>query len=164
MLTKKMGHIWTIVSRGKPYLPGRAAKPRFIRSFSVRQRSYQGFMLLEVMVSLAILATAFVAVLKLHSDSIEMLITSRIHTKGAELAQYKMTEIELVGPGKIALLSGEFEELAPDYTWNIDIETTPSEQWKKVTVSVKNKNMRGGGQFQLVEYMSVLPIPEESRR
>lgn len=126
--------------------------------------SYSGFTLLEVMVSLAILATAFVAALKLHSDSIEMLISSRIHTKAAELAQYKMTEIELVGLKNIALMSGEFEELAPDYTWNVDIESTTSEQWKKVTVSVKNRNARAGSQFRLTEFMNVVPVPEESRR
>ena len=60
-----------------------------------------GFTLLEVLVAMAILATAFAAVLRLHSDSMDMVIASRAHTKALELAQYKMTEIELSGPEKL---------------------------------------------------------------
>ena len=44
-------------------------------------RRSKGFTLLEVMVSLIIIATAFAAVLRLHSDSMEMVINSRVQTK-----------------------------------------------------------------------------------
>ena len=46
----------------------------------------RGFSLLEVMVAMAILATAFTAVLKLHSDAMDMVIAGRMHTQEAELA------------------------------------------------------------------------------
>ena len=114
-----------------------------------------GFTLLEVMVALAILATAFTALLKLHSDSIEMAVSSRVHTKAAELAQYKMTEIELTGLNKLNFMTGEFEKYAPDYAWRINIEQTGVGLWAKVTVSVNNKKIDKGGEFQLTEYMLV---------
>ncbi len=112
-----------------------------------------GFTFLEVMVALAILATAFAAVLKLHADSIEMLVASRIHTSAAQLAQYKMTEVELTGVENLPFLSGEFEDLAPDYTWNIEVEPTGIKDWRKITVTVSNKLIRRGGNYQLTQYM-----------
>lgn len=115
--------------------------------------SCQGFTLLEVMVSLAILATAFVAVLKLHADSVEMLIASRIHTTAAQLAQFKMTEVEITDPEDLRLLSGEFGDLAPDYAWKIGIEPTPVLDWNKVTVTVTNRYLRGGGDYELTQFL-----------
>ncbi len=137
----------------------RAAKPRFINFLTCRQKFYRGFTLLEVMVSLAILATAFTAVLKLHSDSMEMVISSQAHTKGADLAQYKMTEIEIAGLKNLPFMSGEFGEVAPEYSWNIKIEPTPIKLWTKVTVTVSNRNIGKGGEFRLTEYM--LPSGKE---
>ena len=126
----------------------------------VHKKSISGFTLLEVMVSLAIIATAFTAVLKLHSDSIEMVISSRVHTKAAQLAQYKMTEIEVVGLRNLPFMSGEFGDLAPEYTWNIGIEPTPISSFVKVTVNVNNRNVGEGGGFELTEYM--LSGPEKN--
>ncbi len=105
------------------------------------------------MVALAILATAFVAVLKLHADSVEMIIASRTHTSAAQLAQFKMTEVEIQGLENLRLLSGEFSELAPDYGWKISVEPTPLMDWNKVTVTVTNRYMRQGGEYQLTEYI-----------
>jgi type II secretion system protein I len=119
-----------------------------------KSRLHQGFTLLEVMVSLAILATAFAAALRLHSDSIGVLISTRIHTKAAELAQYKMTEIEMVGLKNLGLRSGEFGELAPDYVWEMRIDDTPSEYWKVVTVHVRNSRGGRAGEFDLSQFMT----------
>ena len=127
-----------------------AAKPRCIKF-------YPGFTLLEVMVSLAILATAFAAVLRLHSDSMEMLISSRVHTRAAELAQYKMIEIESVGLKNFPFMSGGFGDLAPEYSWEISTEQMSIASWTKVTVTVNNRNMGKGGEFQLIEYMLTNP-------
>ena len=144
----------------KSVTQSRLSAGRFIKFLKTSQKFYQGFTLLEVMVSLAILATAFTAVLKLHSDSMEMVISSQAHTKGADLAQYKMTEIEIAGLKNLPFMSGEFEEFAPEYSWNINIEPTPITLWTKVTVTVSNKNIGKGGEFRLTEYM-LLSGPEE---
>jgi general secretion pathway protein I len=114
---------------------------------------YSGFTLLEVMVALAILATAFVAVLKLHADSVEMMIASRVHTTAAQLAQFKMTEVEIQGVENLRLLSGEFGELAPEYGWKISVEPSPLMNWSKVTVTVANRDIRQGGEYELTEYI-----------
>jgi prepilin-type N-terminal cleavage/methylation domain-containing protein len=118
-----------------------------------------GFTLLEVMVALAVLATAFAAALKLHSDSVEMVISSHVHSRASELAQYKMTEIELIGVKNLLLMSGEFDDLDPEYAWDINIEPTPLDPWVSVTVSVRRRGVGKGGGFQLTEYM--LPESEE---
>jgi hypothetical protein len=112
------------------------------------------------MVALAILATAFAAVLRLHADSIEMLLASRMHTSAAQLAQYKMTQIEVTGIENLPFLSGEFENLAPDYKWNVEVEPTGMKDWRKITVTVSNKLVRKGGDYQLTEFMSS-PKPEQ---
>lgn len=106
------------------------------------------------MVALVILATAFAAALRLHSDSMGVLISARIHTKAAELAQFKMTELEMVGLGEIRMTSGDFGEIAPDYVWDVQVENTPAELWKKVTVRVVNRHGGRAGEYELVEYMS----------
>lgn len=131
-----------------------AAKPRYIKWRSHFIKRNAGFTLLEVMVSLAILATAFAAALRLHSDSMGVLISTRIHTKAAELAQYKMTEIEMVGFKESGLPSGDFGELAPDYVWEVRVEDTPAEFWKMITVRVRNRHGGKAGEFELTEYMA----------
>ncbi|MEW6664829.1 MAG: prepilin-type N-terminal cleavage/methylation domain-containing protein [Thermodesulfobacteriota bacterium] len=124
-----------------------------------------GFTLLEVMVSLAILATAFAAALRLHSDSMGMLISSRIHTNAAELAQFKMTDIERLGITNMGATEGDFGDMAPDYFWDIQVENTPDPFWKKVTVVVRNRHGGRAGECRLVEYMlqGLRPGPETSR-
>jgi general secretion pathway protein I len=124
-----------------------------MKSSSNRRRFHEGFTLLEVMVALAILATAFSAALRLHSDCMEMLISSRIHTKAAELAQYKMTEMELTGFRDLGIPSGEFGELEPDYVWDVRVESTPSELFKNVTVAVRNRHGGKSGEFELSQYI-----------
>jgi general secretion pathway protein I len=118
------------------------------------RRGAAGFTLLEVMVAIAILATAFTAALRLHSDSMGALISARIHTKAAELAQFKMTEFEMADLNEIRMTSGDFGDLAPDYVWAVQVENTPAELWKKVTVRVANKHGGRTGEFELTEYMS----------
>jgi prepilin-type N-terminal cleavage/methylation domain-containing protein len=135
-----------------------ATKSRFTGFLTNRDKTCHGFTLLEVMVSLAILATAFAAVLSLHADSVDMVISSRFHSKAAELAQYKMTELELAGLKNIPFMSGEFGDLAPAYTWDINTEPTPVNPWIKVTVTVANRNLPKGGVFQLTEYMLSGPV------
>ena len=128
-----------------------------------RKEGEPGFSLLEVMVAMAILATAFTAVLKLHSDAMDMVIAGRMHTQEAELAQYKLTEIELGGLEGLEVQSGEFGEIAPQYAWNVDIEPTPLESWTKVTVTVRNIHVRRGGEFHLTTYLMASKPDEEEK-
>lgn len=128
----------------------------FLRGITVTNHvflSHRGFTLLEVMVSLAILATAFAAALRLHSDSMGLLISSRIHTKAAELAQFKMTDIERLGLKNMGPREGDFGDVAPDYVWDIQVEETADPFWRKVAVIVRNRHGGRAGEYRLVEYM-----------
>ncbi|MBW2016435.1 MAG: type II secretion system protein [Deltaproteobacteria bacterium] len=125
---------------------------------SKRRRCFSGFTLLEVMVSMAILATAFAAVLSLHSDSLKLAISSRIQTKASELAQMKMTDIELRGLENVSIMSGEFADYAPDYTWEIRIEPTSYPPWNKVTVIVRNRHFGEKNAYHLTEFLPYGPV------
>lgn len=107
---------------------------------------------------MAILATAFAAVLRLHSDSMNMVIAGRVHSKALELAQYKMTEIELAGVENVAMLSGDFDEEAADYHWKITIEPSVMPPWSTVTVVVANRNLKEGGRVALTSHMLSAPL------
>ena len=115
------------------------------------------------MVAMAILATAFAAVLRLHSDSMDMVLESRIKTKALELAQYKMTDLELSGLGNLGLQSGEFDDLAPDYQWEVSVEPAAIAPWSRVTVYVRNRHMKSGG-VRLTSYMLSRPLKFEEIR
>lgn len=119
-----------------------------------------GFTLLEVMVAMAILATAFAAVLRLHSDSMDMVLASRVHTRALELAQYKMTELELAGLDNLGLQSGEFDDVAPDYQWEVSVEPAAVAPWSQVTVHVSNRHMKGNG-VRLTSYVLSGPLKAE---
>jgi type II secretion system protein I len=126
--------------------------------------SRRGFTLLEVLVSMAVLATALAAVLRLHSDSMDMVIAGRTHTKALELAQYKMTEIELTGIQDVTMLSGDFGERAPDYRWELQVEPAVMDPWSKVTVIVANRNLKEGGRVRLTSYLLAAPLEIEQLR
>lgn len=122
-----------------------------------------GFTLLEVMVAMVILATAFTAVLRLHADSMDMLIESRLHTRSVELAQLKMTEIEIKGVQEISAYSGTFPEIAPDYLWEIEIEPAAVAPWNRVKVYVRNRHVKGKG-VSLTSYMLAGELTVDSIR
>ena len=84
--------------------------------------------------------------------------------KALELAQYKMTEIELSGVQGVGLLSGEFQDLDPDYQWEVHIDPTGMGPWNKVTVVVWNRNLREGGRIHLTSYMLSAPMEIEHLR
>jgi hypothetical protein len=117
------------------------------------------------MVSLAILATAFAAALRLHSDSMGMIISSRIHSKAAELAQFKMTDIERLGLNDMGPREGDFGESDPDYVWDVQMGETPDPFWRKVTVVVRNRHGGQAGAYSLTEYIlqGQRPGPAEAR-
>ena len=93
----------------------------------------------------------------------DMVIAGRTHTQGAELAQYKLTEIELAGLEGLALQSGEFGEIAPQYAWDVTVEPTPLESWSKVTVTVNNIHLRSGDEFRLTTYLLKSKPDEEEK-
>ena len=73
-----------------------------------------GFTLLEVLVAMAILATALVGLVSLHNRSLQLTIrTDRLST-ATLLAQEMLTRTQLEGLRARRQTSGDFSELYPD--------------------------------------------------
>jgi general secretion pathway protein I len=76
-------------------------------------REEAGFTLLEVMVAVAILATAFTALLGLHARNLRTIAYDRAYTEALFLARERIAELELSGAPDIGDQSGDFEGVYP---------------------------------------------------
>lgn len=116
---------------------------------SRRRRAQHGFTLLEVMVALAILATAFTALLGLHAQNLKTIARERGYTEALFLARERLAQIELQGAPDIGTSSGDFESLYPGeypgYVWELSVIPTPMLQdIREVTVRVVPPDGIGG--------------------
>ncbi len=80
-----------------------------------------GFTLLEVMIAIAIMATALVAVLASQSQSLSLASEAKFNTTAALLAQSKIAEIEAASPEDVVSDSGDFGEDFPNYRWELTV-------------------------------------------
>ena len=94
-----------------------------------------GFTLLEILVCLAILAIAFIAVLKSTLQVQDSLAQSRFRNRASQLGAEKIAEIRLQGPDAIGAWQGEFEE-HPQYRWSIDVRPTSADRLQRVVLHV----------------------------
>jgi general secretion pathway protein I len=85
-----------------------------------------GFTLLEVMVSLSIIAIVLVSVYRLVSQTIFMNIRSRFDTIAPLLAQKKLEELE-INLKDISSGSGDFGDDFPGFEWKTSISTVTSD-------------------------------------
>ncbi len=102
-----------------------------------------GFTLIEVLISLAIMAIVLVAVFKLHAQSLSMNVATRFHTTAALLLQTKLTEITSTPLDELASDSGDFAQAFTGYRWqsvieDIDTDTLGpvSAQLKRITITI----------------------------
>ncbi len=90
-----------------------------------RHADTSGFTLLEVMVALAILATAFTALLSLHAQNLRTVARERGYTEALFLARERLAEIELQGAPEVGTSSGDFEGPYPGeypgYRWELSV-------------------------------------------
>jgi general secretion pathway protein I len=115
--------------------------------FPVSKRR-DGFTLLEVMVSVAIMSIVLVSVHKLHSQSLTMNTQAQFYTQAPMLAQSKLSEMEADSESDYANDSGDFGENFPGYTWEVAVEEIAlealgetSQDLKKIDVTVSyNEN------------------------
>jgi general secretion pathway protein I len=121
-------------------------KDIFIR-INTTIRSCKGFTLLEVMVSVAIIAIVFVSILKLQGQTILMNETIRFYTIAPLLADEKISDIKL-NPSNFELSSsGDFGDEYPGYTWKVQVEEmkidvmeSPQLTLKKIDVFISLNN------------------------
>lgn len=78
-----------------------------------RRDRARGFTLLEVMVAMAVLATAFTALLGLHVRNLEVVARDQAYLEAVLLARTLMTQVELAGAVEVGETSGDFETSYP---------------------------------------------------
>jgi prepilin-type N-terminal cleavage/methylation domain-containing protein len=100
---------------------------------SERQR---GFTLLEVMISLAVLAACLVVLFKLQSQTVDSVAESRLMTESLMLARAKMAEMEAAGFPELGQEEGDFGEKYPGYRWIRDVTETGVDALRKVSLVV----------------------------
>lgn len=99
-------------------------------------RSDRGFTLLEVMVALAIIATALVTLLGTHLMSLNLAQKNREQTLAALLARQKMEGALTTPFDSLASDSGDFESDYPTCEWELEVENADVENLKKVTITI----------------------------
>ena len=97
-----------------------------------------GFTLLEVLISLLIIAIVLISCLRAQNQSIRLYTLSRDMTIATILAHQKMEEIENEGTGfpELGEEEGDFEEQFPGFTWKKAVSVTPFEEARRVDLSI----------------------------
>jgi general secretion pathway protein I len=98
--------------------------------------SPRGFTLLEVLISLAIIAIVLITCLRAQNQSIRLYQLSRDLTIATILARQKMGEIELAGFPELGEEEREFEDAFPEFTWRQRVSETPFEEARRVDLSI----------------------------
>jgi general secretion pathway protein I len=110
-----------------------------------------GFTLLEVLISIAILAVVLTAVLRLEKQSIDMGAIQKDVVIAGLLAQNKMAEIELEGFPVVGESEGDFGEDYLEYVWKSETEETYFEGVNQLKLTV----FRQIGKDDPVEIISI---------
>ena len=78
-----------------------------------RTRGAHGFTLLELMVALAVIATAFTALLGLHVRNLKLAARDQAYTQALLLSRSMITETELGPYPEVGIAQGDFEDRWP---------------------------------------------------
>ena len=86
-----------------------------------------GFTLLEIMVSVSIIAIVLVSIYKMQAQTISMNYEARFYATAPLLAQFKMTEQETKSLEDLTSDSGNFDDDFPGYSWSMAVDDVESE-------------------------------------
>lgn len=111
-----------------------------------------GFSLLEVMIALAIMATALLALLSLANRSIGVQDRLQKTTRATLLAQQKMAELETADQLPLET-EGVFEEPFEQYRWRLEFEQTPLASALQVKVVVAWGNEQHNEAVDLTSFL-----------
>ncbi len=101
-----------------------------------------GFTLLEVMISVAIIAIALMAVLGSQSQGSSLANESKFNTTAAFLAQSKMAEMEIRSLSDMGADSGDFGENFPEYSWQVSVQSLVVEELAVASEKVKQIDVK----------------------
>ncbi|RJP25173.1 MAG: prepilin-type N-terminal cleavage/methylation domain-containing protein [Candidatus Abyssobacteria bacterium SURF_5] len=103
-----------------------------------RSQSQSGFTLLEVMVSVAIIAAVLVTLLGTHLMSLNLAHKNQEQTLEATLARQKMEEAFTTPYDSLNNDSGDFGPEYPELNWEIFVEETKVENLKNLKITVSS--------------------------
>lgn len=122
--------------------------------FSAFKRK-RGFTFLEIMISLVILASCLIVLLKLQSRTIDNCSESQRITETLMLAKIKMVESESEGFPEIGKEDGDFGNAYPGYRWLREVSETGVEALRKIRVIVMPPGEESGpGAVQLETFLA----------
>ncbi len=102
----------------------------------MRENHSSGFTLLEVVISLALIAVSFVVLLQLHISSLEMERVAKEITSATFLAQQKTEELKLEGAEHSGIQQRQIDPKYPDFRWDSSATGTQVAGLYKLTVRV----------------------------
>lgn len=115
---------------------GRGVFPRHHRA----ARDVRGFTLLEVMVALAVIATAFTALLGLHVRNLKLAARDQAYTQALLLSRTLITEVELGPYPEVGAAQGDFEDRwpgrYPGFRWQRTVNDFGVFDVREVTIRV----------------------------
>jgi general secretion pathway protein I len=117
-------------------------------------RGHRGFTLLEVLISLSIIAIVLITCVRAQNQSIRLYHLSRDMTVATILARQKMGEIELAGFPELAEEEGDFEETFPGFTWTQRVSETPFDEARRVDLSIIWKEGTRDRSFDVIAYIT----------
>ncbi len=103
---------------------------------SIGQKRDEGFTLLEVVISLALIAISFVVLLELHISSLEMERVAKEITSATFLAQQKTEELKLEGAEFTGIQKRQLDSKYPNFRWDSSATNTPVAGLYKLVVTV----------------------------
>ncbi len=99
-------------------------------------QSVEGFTLLEVMVSLAILSLTLTMTLSLLNRSVDIHISSERTTVAILLAQELLVKTELGRTPSVGTTTGDFGSTFPQFRWSQEVKSTLFPQVREVLIKV----------------------------
>jgi type II secretion system protein I len=114
----------------------------------------RGFTLLEVLISLLIIAIVLITCLRAQNQSIRLYHLSRDMTIATILARQKMGEIELMGFPELGEDEGDFEDKFPGFSWQRSVSVTPFEEARRVALSIMWKEGIRERRIDVIAYIT----------
>lgn len=120
----------------------------------------KGFTLLEVLVSLSILAIGLIAVVRSFSCTIQAGDLSRGLTKAYLLAEGKISELETIPQDILGIKRGDFVKDHPGYRWETEVSSTRNLNIQEAAVRVLWQEGEKEERIELLTLLQSKPLTE----
>lgn len=127
-----------------------------------QSRNQLGFTLPEILVSLVILSSSFLALVQVAGNYTSNAIYLRDKSIAHWVGMNKLTEVRIAGKfPQLGTTEGKEEMASREWFWKQDVEESENEQFRKVTVNVRLKEKDENGLISLTSFVRK-PTPTNS--